>query len=655
MKYNLELKRANVILGSGSEVTNAIWGTITGDITQQKDLQAELEAIKESIPEPYNDTQVKEDVNHLKEEKADKSELPDISNLATKEELSSSLLDKANKAETYTKQEVDNKIANLGNVDLTNYYTKEEIEGKNYLTVETDPTVPDWAKQPNKPVYTANEVGALPDTTKIPDITGLATKTELAEGLTTKADLSSLNGLATKKELEGKVNSGDVYTKTEIDSKNYLTTIPDTYASKEYVSEEIVKIPEPDFSNYYNKAEVDNKIEAIPKTDLSAYSTTVENDTKYQPKGSYLIEVPAEYITETKLTAKNYATKAEVAGKADFAAIPTQISQLTNDAGYLTAIPDEYVTDAELEQKGYITDISGKADKAELLKYALKAELPTVDITKAYVDEALAKKADKTAIPDISDLATKNELVSGLSTKADISLLNGKVDKVEGKSLISDSEISRLATVVNYNDTELRTEIATKANADTVYTKEQVDSKLTATYKFRGSVDNYAALPKGNNTIGDVYNLLDTGYNYAYAGEGQGEQKDGWDNLSGIVDLSEYQKTESADSKYVVKETGKSLVSNSEIERLSTVTNYDDTIVKTDIANIQNSKADKTDIPDITGLATKAEVTTGLSSKADLSSLNGKVDKIEGKGLSTNDYTNDAVAQLAQLWTKGII
>lgn len=33
---------------------------------------------------------------------------------------------------------------------------------------ETDPTVPDWAKQPQKPSYTANEIGALPDTTKIP-------------------------------------------------------------------------------------------------------------------------------------------------------------------------------------------------------------------------------------------------------------------------------------------------------------------------------------------------------------------------------------------------------------------------------------------------------------------------------------------------------
>ena len=29
---------------------------------------------------------------------------------------------------------------------------------------ETDPTVPDWAKQPTKPTYTADEIGALDDT-----------------------------------------------------------------------------------------------------------------------------------------------------------------------------------------------------------------------------------------------------------------------------------------------------------------------------------------------------------------------------------------------------------------------------------------------------------------------------------------------------------
>lgn len=41
---------------------------------------------------------------------------------------------------------------------------------------ETDPTVPSWAKASSKPTYTASEVGALPDSTVIPDVTGKADK-----------------------------------------------------------------------------------------------------------------------------------------------------------------------------------------------------------------------------------------------------------------------------------------------------------------------------------------------------------------------------------------------------------------------------------------------------------------------------------------------
>ena len=37
------------------------------------------------------------------------------------------------------------------------------------LQAETDPTVPAWAKAESKPTYTASEVGALPNTTSIPD------------------------------------------------------------------------------------------------------------------------------------------------------------------------------------------------------------------------------------------------------------------------------------------------------------------------------------------------------------------------------------------------------------------------------------------------------------------------------------------------------
>ena len=44
----------------------------------------------------------------------------------------------------------------------------ERLNNKEVIVEETDPTVPEWAKQPERPKYTAEEVGALPADTKIP-------------------------------------------------------------------------------------------------------------------------------------------------------------------------------------------------------------------------------------------------------------------------------------------------------------------------------------------------------------------------------------------------------------------------------------------------------------------------------------------------------
>lgn len=53
---------------------------------------------------------------------------------------------------------------------LQGYATEAWVGQQGYLTsfTETDPTVPSWAKQANKPTYTAEEVGALPSSTPIP-------------------------------------------------------------------------------------------------------------------------------------------------------------------------------------------------------------------------------------------------------------------------------------------------------------------------------------------------------------------------------------------------------------------------------------------------------------------------------------------------------
>ena len=63
---------------------------------------------------------------------------------------------------------------------------------------------------------------------------------------------------------------------------------------------------------------------------------------------------------------------------------------------------------------------------------------------------------------DITGLATKEEV----QAKADATALDGKVDKAEGKSLIADTEIARLAEVKNYDDTEVKALIEAKADKE---------------------------------------------------------------------------------------------------------------------------------------------------------------------------------------------
>lgn len=51
--------------------------------------------------------------------------------------------------------------------------------------------------------------------------------------------------------------------------------------------------------------------------------------------------------------------------------------------------------------------------------------------------------------------------------------------------------------------------------------------------RYKGSVATYADLPTEDNEIGDVYNVVDTGNNYAWDGEA-------WDEIGSSIDLSGY-------------------------------------------------------------------------------------------------------------------
>lgn len=96
----------------------------------------------------------------------------------------------------------------INGVELVNNITTEDLgivipqrtseleNDSGFITNETDPTVPAWAKEPIKPTYTAEEVGALPSNTPIPDPTSVVVDRFVSEG-THIADIS-VNGEKTE-------------------------------------------------------------------------------------------------------------------------------------------------------------------------------------------------------------------------------------------------------------------------------------------------------------------------------------------------------------------------------------------------------------------------------------------------------------------------
>lgn len=82
-------------------------------------------------------------------------------------------------------------------------------------------------------------------------------------------------------------------------------------------------------------------------------------------------------------------------------------------------------------------------------------------------------------------------------------------------------------------------QVIVKAQGDYVKTEtfeayqEEVNSKIASVYHVKGSVANYDSLPLYNKTVGDVWNLLDTGANYVWTDSG-------WDKLSETINLSDY-------------------------------------------------------------------------------------------------------------------
>lgn len=213
-----------------------------------------------------------------------------------------------------------------------------------------------------------------------------------------------------------------------------------------------------------------------------------------------------------------------------------------------------------------------------------------------------------------------------------------------------DAELSKAAieavlvgeVTTHTHDTRYYTKDQTDANikvvaddlANNYYNKSQVDSKFTSVYIFKGSVDTIGDLPTEGNVIGDVWNVRKNDTNYAWTSEG-------WDALGGTAELASL--------------TANGLMSKEDFAKLQGIeagaqVNKIETITKRVLLNAVNKNVT---IPEDIKISdtepTEEEImwldpsenydfTFDCYSQAQADAR--FVQKEEGKGLSTNDYTN---------------
>lgn len=67
------------------------------------------------------------------------------------------------------------------------------------------------------------------------------------------------------------------------------------------------------------------------------------------------------------------------------------------------------------------------------------------------------------------------------------------------------------------------------------YSKEEIDSKVSSVYRYKGSVASADKLPTSGQTNGDVYNIT-AASDYGVAGMNVAWNGSEWDSLGGIDD-----------------------------------------------------------------------------------------------------------------------
>ena len=171
--------------------------------------------------------------------------------------------------------------------------------------------------------------------------------------------------------------------------------------------------------------------------DVALVGNKTLEDLGIQPAGDYLTAIPEEYITEEELEAKDYATETFV------------IEQINNAEHFHREIVDAL-------------PLTGKDN----VLYLVPKKGSDKDIYNEYIWTGADYEFMGTTAVDLTDYYQKREVDE---------LLDNKVNKVDGKQLSTNdyttAEKTKLASLENYDDSELRSKVDALHNYDDTVVK----------------------------------------------------------------------------------------------------------------------------------------------------------------------------------------
>lgn len=287
--------------------------------------------------------------------------------------------------------------------------------------------------------------------------------TTSAAGLITAEGFNKLTGLPTSEEIDQKINTaiGSVY-KVKGSVANYEAlpkdnvTIGDVYNLEDTGANYVATSTTPDW---------DKLSETV---DLNGYLTKTDAASTYQPKGNYLTSVPEEYVTETELTAKGYATTTQVNTKLDSSAYTATdvLSKVKTVDGVGSGLDADLLDGKHGNEYALKTDISDEVYVSEGTQPDGEQEI-WVDLSDNTFDELVVTEAPK----DGKQYARQN----GTWVEVEAAPKDETVKITVASNQLSDSNINGVTITIAYGETSKvltweGTELTATIPVNTTYT-----------------------------------------------------------------------------------------------------------------------------------------------------------------------------------------